>query len=257
MKRRDFSFGMLTALLSGAILPARAQSAQTIRIGVTPTGVPFTFIDIKTDRATGVAVDVMEAVAADAGFDLKITPMQFSSMIPALQTDRIDIVVTSLVMTEERKKIIAFSNPIFSSADGLVLHKDDAEKFQSLEQLKGQVVGTLLGSAFVDPLNRIGLFSEVKIYESIPSIVADVANKRIKAGVADAPYLAYGIKQKIFPNVALAKNYKPLVFTNTGFGFRQADAELLAKFNASLERIRKSGALAKIIDKWGVPGAEI
>ena len=64
MKRRDFSFGMLTALLSGAILPARAQSAHTIRIGVTPTGVPFTFIDITTDRATGVAVDVMEAATS-------------------------------------------------------------------------------------------------------------------------------------------------------------------------------------------------
>ena len=55
----------------------------------------------------------------------------------------------------------------------------------------------------------MGLFSEVKIYDTIPDIMRDVNTGRLKAGFADYPILAYNLKQGGFPEVRLVKSYKP------------------------------------------------
>ena len=65
---------MMSKLLNGLLvilsltLFTPAAGAQTYKVGATPTGVPFTFLDTKTNSIQGVMVDVIQAVAKDQGF---------------------------------------------------------------------------------------------------------------------------------------------------------------------------------------------
>ena len=70
--------------------------------------------------------------------------------------------------------MIDFSEPVYTYGEGLVVPKADAKAYTSQEDLKGTVVGAQVGTAFVDALKKTGLFSEVKVYDTIPDILRDV-----------------------------------------------------------------------------------
>jgi polar amino acid transport system substrate-binding protein len=117
--------------------------------------------------------------------------------------------------------------------------------------MKGFTVGAQKGTAYVEPLEKSGLFKEVKIYDNIPSIIADVNAGRIQAGFADKPIVAYNLQQGLFPETRLVAGYKSTIVGSVGIGVRKTDADLLKKINASLEKLQKNGAVDKILAKWG------
>ena len=228
-------------------------SAQTVlKVGSTPTGVPFTFLDTKTNTIEGVMVDLIKEIARDAGFKVEIEGMQFSTLIPSLTANKIDIISAAMYITPPRKEVIDFSGPVYTYGEGLIVPKSDGRDYTAFAGLKGEAVGAQKGTAYVEPLQKTGLFTEVKIYDNIPAILADVNTGRLKAGFADKPILAYNIKQGLFPEVRLVNTYVSTITGSVGIGVRKSDGELLAKINNSLDKFSKDGTLKKILAKWGL-----
>nr|WP_198157594.1 ABC transporter substrate-binding protein [Methylobacterium nodulans] len=237
-------------LALGLAGPAVAQT--TLKVGSTPTGIPFTFLDTKTNTIQGVMVDVITAVGREAGFAVQVEPLQFSTLIAALTAKKIDIISAAMFITPPRKEVIDFSEPVYTYGEGMIVPKSDTREYVTFADLKGETVGVQVGTAFVEPLKKSGLFAEVKIYDTIPDILRDVNAGRLKAGFADGPILAYNLKQGLFPNVRLVESYKPTVVGSVGIGLRKEDSELRAKIDAALSRIKQSGELARILEKWGL-----
>jgi polar amino acid transport system substrate-binding protein len=98
--RKLFAFAA-TGLAIGFAAPALAQ--QTVKVGSTPTGIPFTFLDTQSNTIQGVMVDIITAIGKDAGFSVQVEPMQFSTLIGALTSNRIDVVAAAMYITEPRK----------------------------------------------------------------------------------------------------------------------------------------------------------
>src|SRR5512141_2005367 len=215
----------LAAFVVTAAVPASAQ--QVLKVGSTPTGVPFTFLDIKTNSIQGIMVDLITEIGKDAGFAVQIEPMQFSALVPSLTGNKIDIISAAMLATAARKEVIDFSDPVYPYGEGLVVPKTDTKNYASQEDLKGEVVGAQVGTAFVDALKKTGLFAEVKAYDTIPDILRDVNTGRLKAGFADYPILAYNLKQGGFPEVRLVDSYKPTIVGTVAIGVRKGDADLL------------------------------
>jgi polar amino acid transport system substrate-binding protein len=250
MPLKRFVRAVVAALAMAAIVPASAQ--QVLKVGSTPTGVPFTFLDTKTNNIQGVMVDLITEVGKDAGLAVQIEPMQFSALIPSLTSNKIDIIAAAMFITAPRKEVVDFSDPIYTYGEGLVVPKGDAKAYASQDDLKGEVVGAQVGTAFVDALKKSGLFAEVKAYDTIPDILRDVNAGRLKAGFADYPILAYNLKQGGFPEVRIVESYKPATVGSVGIGVRKGEAALLGKINASLAKLKANGTIDKILDKWGL-----
>jgi polar amino acid transport system substrate-binding protein len=238
----------LSCILS---IGAKAQE-QVLKVGSTPTGIPFTFLDTKTNTIEGVMVDLIKEVAKDAGFKVDVEGMQFSTLIPSLTANKIDIIAAAMYITPQRKEVIDFSGPVYTYGEGLIVPKSDAKDYKAFADLKGEAVGAQKGTAFVEPLQKSGLFSDVKIYDTIPAILADVNTGRLKAGFADKPILAYNIKQGLFPEVRLVNSYDSTISGSVGIGVRKSDPDLLAKINTALDQITRDGRLKKILEKWGL-----
>ena len=128
-------------LLAAFAAPALAQ--QTLKVGSTPTGVPFTFLDTQTNKIQGVMVDLITEIGKDAGFQVQIEPMQFSALIGALTSNRIDIVAAAMYITEPRKQVIDFSDPIYTYGDGLFVPKSDTNDYKALEDVKPRLASRL------------------------------------------------------------------------------------------------------------------
>ena len=240
------------ATLIGLALAPPATAQQALKVGSTPTGIPFTFLDTKTNSIQGVMVDLITEVGKDAGFQVQIEPMQFSTLIASLTSNKIDIISAAMFATAARKEVIDFSDPVYTYGEGLVVPKADKKDYAALEDFKGEVVGAQVGTAFVDALKKTGLFGEVKAYDTIPDILRDVNTGRLKAGFADYPILAYNLKQGNFPEARLVDSYKPTIVGTVAIGVRKGDQDLLKKINASLAKLKANGSVDKILDKWGL-----
>src|SRR6202043_141938 len=247
---KSFVQAATAALVLTAAAPGSAQ--QVLKVGSTPTGVPFTFLDTKTNSIQGVMVDLITEIGKDAGLQVQIEPMQFSALVPSLTSNKIDIISAAMLATAARKEVIDFSDPVYTYGEGLVVPKTDTKDYAALEDLKGEIVGAQVGTAFVDALKKTGLFSEVKAYDTIPDILRDVNTGRLKAGFADYPILAYNLKQGNFPETRLVDSYKPTIIGTGAIGVPKGDAELPGKNNASLAKLKANGAVDRILDKWGL-----
>jgi polar amino acid transport system substrate-binding protein len=227
-------------------------SAQIYNVGSTPTGIPFTFLDVKTNTIQGAMVDLITAIGDDAGFKVNVQATPFSALIPSLTSNKIDIISAAMLITPQRKEVIDFSDPVFPYPEGMVVAVDDNTPYKSLADLKGQVVGAQVGTVYVDFLKKNGEFAEVKVYDSLADILRDVSLGRIKAGFGDAPILKYQIAQNASLKAKLVSTYEPKMAGSVGIGVRKSDQELLKKINNSLARLQANGAVDRILAKWSL-----
>ena len=238
----------LALVAPAMVAPASAQ--QTLKVGSTPTGVPFTFLDTKTNSIQGIMVDIVTEAGKRAGFQVQVEPMQFSTLIAALTSNKIDLISAAMYITPARKEQIDFSDPIYTYGEGLIVPKKDTKDYTSFDDMKGYAVGAQVGTAYVEPLKKV--FSDVKIYDTIPDILRDVNAGRLQAGFADYPIAAYNVQQGKFPDARVVKSYKPTMAGSIGIGVRKGEADLLKKINTALASMEADGTVKTILAKWGL-----
>jgi len=227
-------------------------SAETLKVGSTPTGVPFTFLDTKTNQVTGVMVDIMGEVAKEAGFEVTTEPLAWSALIPSLTSGKIDVISAAMFATPARAEVVDFTDTVYGYGEGLFVAKSDAKDYAVFEDLKGEIVGAQIGTVYIKKLQETGLFAEVKGYETIQDMMRDVNAGRIKAAFADYPIVAYQIAQNNFPDTRLVTSYKPTMTGNIGIAIAKGNPERLAKFNAAIAKIKADGRIDAIVKKWGL-----
>lgn len=236
------------ALVAG--LASFATQADTFRVGATATGVPFTFLDVKSQRIQGMMVDAAEAVGRAGGFEVDIQQTTFAALIPSLTAKKIDVISAAMLRTPAREKVVQYSDPVFSYGEGLIVRADDATAYTRMEDLKGEVVGAQVGTVFIDELNKRGLFKEVRGYDSIADLMRDLALGRIEAGFADHPILAYQMAQGTQDKVRLVQGYQPVIMGDVCLIVRKGEPQTLERINRGIAAIKADGTLAGIIAKW-------
>lgn len=240
------------AVATLALIATASVAQTTYKVGSTPTGVPFTFMDTKTQTIQGAMVDLITAIGQDQGFKVEVEATPFSALIPSLTSNKIDIISAAMLITPVRQEVIDFSDPVFPYPEGLMIKADDSKTYKSLADLKGEVVGAQVGTVYVDFLKKNGEFAEIKTYDSIADIIRDVGLGRIKGGFGDAPIVRYQLSQRKDAGVKIAESYEPKMAGFVGIGTRKGDKALQAKINAGLAKVKQSGKLDEILKKWNL-----
>lgn len=129
---------------------ASASSADTLEkptlvVGMELAYPPFEGKDAQGNPA-GVSVDFMKDFAKSAGKEIKIENIAFDGLIPALLTGKVDMVMSSMTITDERRKTVDFSDPYANAMLGILTHKGSGIK--SVEDLnqKGRRIAAKIGS---------------------------------------------------------------------------------------------------------------
>ncbi|MDD1523637.1 MULTISPECIES: substrate-binding periplasmic protein [Bradyrhizobium] len=233
------------------VLNGTAWAAEKIKVGVTTTGIPFTFVDPENHEIKGAMVDLAKAIAADNGWEVSFEIVAFSALIPSLNTGKIDLISAGMLVTDQRKEAVSFADPVFAYGEAMFVAADDRKNY-TLEALKAQPVGAQIGSAFVEPLKGLGLFSDVKLYDGIADIMREVKLGRVKAGFGDQPIVAYQIVHNPALGVRLVEGYKPLKSSDVAPAVAKQNVDLLRRVNASIGKLKASGELARIFAKYNL-----
>ncbi|MGD0435601.1 MAG: ABC transporter substrate-binding protein [Bryobacteraceae bacterium] len=245
--RRSVLQAAAAALLRGRAL---AAGPKTYLVGSTATGVPFSFMDLKTNTLTGAMVDIVRAIALDADLRIEMRIMAFGALLPSLLSGKIDIISAAMLKTPAREKVVDFSEPVYSYGGGLIVPARDTREYRKIEDLKGLVVGAQVGTRFFDQLRTAGA-KEVKTYDNLIEMLGDLSVGRIDAAYGDAPIFAYQISQARTRKVRFVQSFKPPTIEEVCLVVRKGDAELLGRLNASVRRI-KSGAIKSAIERWSL-----
>jgi polar amino acid transport system substrate-binding protein len=249
LKRAILAISVVTILTT----PAQLQAQQVLRVGTNEIGSPWSFHDAASNSERGIAIDLVAEIGKDTGYSIQLVPMPtIVGLIPALLANKIDVIAANMLVSPERQALIGFSVPLFVAGDGLVVLKSDIKDYKSLEDLKGEVIGTQSGSPFVALIQKTGLFPDLKAYTSVPEAMQAVSDGQIKAAVVGSLTAAYDQHLGHFQNLRIAKSYRPLIAGPDALGVRKTDGELLNKINTSLDKLKANGMMSSIFAKYGI-----
>ncbi|HNR65942.1 MAG TPA: transporter substrate-binding domain-containing protein [Atribacterota bacterium] len=180
---------VLTFLLTIIILPSWAAPEKII-VGTSADWPPFEWVD-SNNNFVGFDMDLLKVIAKSNGYDVEILDIGFDSLIPALQSGKVDLLAAGMTLTEERAAVADASNTYWSGNQG-VLVREDSELNIATALSGGNSIGAQRGTTQADWLedNLVQKGVNVKsleLYETNDLGIMDLVNKRIEVFVADTP----------------------------------------------------------------------
>ncbi|MDN5969371.1 MAG: transporter substrate-binding domain-containing protein, partial [Enterobacterales bacterium] len=133
----------VAALALAFAMSSHAAEKQLI-VATDTAFVPFEFK--QGDKYVGFDIDLWDAIAKQLNLSYTLKPMDFSGIIPGLQTRNVDLALAGISITDERKKAIDFSDGYYNSGL-LVMVKKDNNDVKSVKDLNGKVVAVKSGTA--------------------------------------------------------------------------------------------------------------
>ena len=248
LARRALSAVAAASLAFGA-LPVHAEQ---LRVGATAGGIPFTFLDLKTNTIQGMMIDVVTEIGKRAGFQVQIQPMAFSSLVSALTSNKVDLLSAALFITPAHEQVMAFSDPIYSYGEALIVPKSDSKAYASLSDLNGLVVGAQIGTIYLDALKKANVAKEIKSYDATADLMHDLNSGRIQAAIADAPVVSYYLKEGLYPATKIVPTYHASMVGSLGIGLRKDETGVRQRIDAALKTMLADGTMQKILTKWGL-----
>ena len=234
----------LHLLLLFAVFLAGCQKhvSNTLRVGMELTYPPFESQD-SSGNPEGVSVKIAEALAKDLGRPLKIVPMEFSGLIPALKSGSIDMVISSMTATDARRESIDFSEPY--AFTGLALLVSKGSDIQSVRDLDSPQRSISVKSATTGESWSTENLPETKrtAFSEDAACVLEVAQGRADAFIYDQlSILRYHKKNPDTTRAIL----EPFTEEAWAIGIAKNNSELLSKTNAFIAKFRADGGFEKL-----------
>lgn len=233
--------------LAGCGQKAAAPSApKVLKIGAEMTFPPFEFQDEGNKEYVGFDMDLARAIAKQMGAEAQIQNIGFDGLIPALEAGNIDIIVSGMSITEERKAKVGFSKPYYKSGLSIVV-KNENTTIKSFKDLEGKNIAVQIGTTGAEEARKIK-DAKVREYNSNSEAYMELKAGGVDAVVNDLPVNEYYMAKsgdksaKIVGDILNAEEY--------GMAVTKKNTELAEKVNKALDELKQNGEYEKIYMKW-------
>jgi polar amino acid transport system substrate-binding protein len=243
------------ALATAFVALATAAFAEPVKIGVAAEPYPpFTSPDA-SGNWVGWEVDFMNAVCAKAELECVLTPVAWDGIIPSLTGGQIDVIMSSMSITEERLQTIDFTDKYYNTPTVIVAAKGSGIT-ATPEGLAGKIIGvqtSTIHEAYVNQYFAAGA-AEVKVYQTQDEVNQDLAAGRVDAIQADSitldAFLASEAGAACCELVGAVADDPVILGAGVGAGVRKEDTELKDKLNAAIAAIIADGTYDAITAKY-------
>ena len=237
-----------------ALAGAWSASAEEVKVGFSPEAYPPFYSQDASGNWGGWEVEIINAICSEEKLDCVLTPIPWDGLIPALTSKKIDAIMNSMSITEERKKTIDFSNKYYAASPAVIGAKD--QQFDATpEGLKGKVIGvqvSTMHSAYAK--KHFTEAAEIKEYQTQDEANQDLAAGRIDATQADSIALDTFLKSDTGKACCDLKGMVAedleVLGPGVGAGVRKDDTALKDKINAGIKAIRANGKYQEITKKY-------
>ena len=243
----------ILALALVAASPWALAQAKDLKVAIDPTYEPFTF-KTADGKPTGFDVDIALALCEQIKRKCVFVEQVWDSMIPGLQARKYDAIISSMSITDDRRKVVDFTDKYYNTPSRIVVK--NGIKFETPASLKGRKIGVLKGSTQEKYANGELKTAGVGVvaYEAQDQVYLDIKSGRLDGTVADIVEVTGGFLRK--PE---GKDYGPVGPDLTepkyfgygaGIALRKGDSVLQADLNNAIKAIRANGTYKRLNDKY-------
>lgn len=245
---------VMTALVASVMAGAAfSVSAQDLRVAVDPTYEPFVYKNAQGELV-GFNVDFANAVCEQIKRKCVFVEQVWDAMIPGLQSRRYDVIISDMSITDERKRVIDFSNRYYKTPSTIVVK--NSQEYTNNDSLKGLTLGVLKGSTQERFANGelVPKGVAIKGYEAQDQVYLDINAGRLDGTVADKVEVTGGFLSK--PEGKDFKSVGPDLLESKYFGegmgiaLRKGQDELKGQLNDAIKTIRDNGQYEAIAKKY-------
>jgi polar amino acid transport system substrate-binding protein len=236
---------LLLSLILTACSTASTTSASSMKIQVATdaTWKPFEYID-DAKQIVGMDIDIMKALAANQNLTVEFVDVRWDALLAGMAQSQYDAAISSITITDERKKEILFSDPYFAAGQLVVVKKDNTN-ITGKDSLVGPV-GVQLGTTGDIEVQKISAATP-KPYQDINLAFLDLMNGQVNAVVCDNPVALLYVGQNSDKLKAVGS-----VFTSEFYGIAisKNKPELATRINAGIAAIKSAGTIDNIAKNW-------
>lgn len=223
--------------------------AGKLRVGLEPGYMPFEMQN-KESKVVGFDVDMAKLMAKEMGVELELVPTAWDGIIGSLITDKFDIIMSGMTVTQQRNLKVNFADPYIVVGQTILINKNLEGKIKSYKDLnsKEYTVTSKLGTTGEQAVKRHIPRANYKSFETEPEAALEVINGKADAFVYDLPYCVVFYAQKGAGKLVFLD--EPFTFEPLGWAVKQGDPDFMNWLNNFLAQIKGDGRYDKIYDKW-------
>ncbi|MCU9612399.1 transporter substrate-binding domain-containing protein [Caldibacillus lycopersici] len=193
----------------------------------------------------GFDIELAHIIADELGYELQIEDMQFDGLIGALQSGRVDMVLSGMSADEKRKENVDFSMEYHRSGEMFISQPDAG--IDKIDDLQGKVVGVQLGTIQEEGADELSeqYGFEVKKVDNATILIQELVSGRIDVAYMDKTVATGYIKAQGFVGFDDPTTSSP----GMGIAFPKG-SELVDDVNKVLEELKANGKIAELEEKW-------
>ncbi|HDB5865833.1 TPA: ABC transporter permease subunit [Staphylococcus aureus] len=250
---------VLGLLISSAMVyinpTAHAEQDQTwekikergeLRVGLSADYAPMEFehtVNGKTEYA-GVDIDLAKKIAKDNNLKLKIVNMSFDSLLRALKTGKIDIIISGMTSTPERKKQVDFSDSYMMTKNIMLVKKDKVNEYKDIKDFNNKKVGAQKGTEQEKIAQTEIENASITSLSRLPDVILALKSGKVEGAVVEKPVAEAYLKQN--PKLGISNVKFNEEEKDTVIAVPKDSPKLLSQINKTIKEVKDKG----LIDKY-------
>ena len=226
------------------------QEKGKVVVGMSADYAPYEFHYIDEngkDVIGGFDVDIANEIADAIGVELVIQEMDFDALVAALPAGKIDLVISGMNPTEERAKVVDFSEIYYNSQHGILVRAEDVDKYKTFADLEGAKVGAQLGSTQEQIAKDEIPNADLQLLANVNNLILELKSGKVDAIVMEKPVAEMAVKTN--PELAVGKPTYEEESGGNAVGVAKGNEDLLAKVNEVIKELNETGKMDEYIVK--------
>lgn len=217
-----------------------------LRVGLSADYAPMEFehtVNGKTEYA-GVDIDLAKKIAKDNNLKLKIVNMSFDSLLGALKTGKIDIIISGMTSTPERKKQVDFSDSYMMTKNIMLVKKDKVNEYKDIKDFNNKKVGAQKGTEQEKIVQTEIENASITSLSRLPDVILALKSGKVEGAVVEKPVAEAYLKQN--PKLGISNVKFNEEEKDTVIAVPKDSPKLLSQVNKTIKEVKDKG----LIDKY-------
>ncbi|HBU9552686.1 TPA: ABC transporter permease subunit [Staphylococcus aureus] len=217
-----------------------------LRVGLSADYASMEFehtVNGKTEYA-GVDIDLAKKIAKDNNLKLKIVNMSFDSLLGALKTGKIDIIISGMTSTPERKKQVDFSDSYMMTKNIMLVKKDKVNEYKDIKDFNNKKVGAQKGTEQEKIAQTEIENASITSLSRLPDVILALKSGKVEGAVVEKPVAEAYLKQN--PKLGISNVKFNEEEKDTVIAVPKDSPKLLSQINKTIKEVKDKG----LIDKY-------
>ncbi|MBM5572914.1 transporter substrate-binding domain-containing protein [Deefgea chitinilytica] len=250
-------FGMAKKAQSEVnVASAAAEPETTLRIALEGKYPPFEYVN-KDNQLVGFNIDLANALCQEMAVKCSINRYEWDDLIPAVQNNQADAIIATMSITDEREKLVQFTQPYARVPAAYMANKKELFLFPVVTQdrVEGKIIGVVEKTTFDDYLKtEFPSKVTIKRYADAEALLAGLQNNEINFAFGDSAVFGEFLRNpkhaEHYSYVGNVIKSDPRLGRGEAIAVAKGDTVMQAKFNLALDKLIKSGQYKEMQYKY-------